>query len=407
MKTTRIKRKSIGALAAIVAAVTLSACGSSSPGAGGSGGTASSGSLPNSVKVGVPIDLTGSAALGSIGVHQQQGVKQAVAEINDSGFLGKGVKLDPVYVDTQAAAATAVQDVTQMIQQQQVKAVIGMTLSGLAVPIAQVTQAAGVPTISGIPSVPGVTDVGDHIFRVLPDLNRLFAVSDPKFVQALGAHTVAFIYNSDNPTTAASYQARKAAMDKLGVQTVSAQTMTATDTDLRGQLTAIRNAHPDVVFVNVNAGQQPAVYNQGQQLGLFPVTPVVGDYSIGGSNDLQQAGGALQCAMYDSPWDPLSTSPKSADFLSGYKKLYGEDPDAFSALGYEQTYLIAQAFKNAGSTNATDVVKALKDLKDFKGVLGTYQFDDTRQPTYPGLLRQIVNGKPTEWSASSAACKRS
>jgi branched-chain amino acid transport system substrate-binding protein len=397
---------SVIALAAV--ALTLAACSSSGTSGGSSGGASGGGggSLPSKIKIGVPIDITGSPALGSIGVHQQQGAKVAIAEINKEHLIGPGVELDPVYVDMQATINTASQAVIQLIQQDKVKAIAGFTLSGEAVPLAQIAQQAKIPTVSGIPSVPGVSEVGNYIFRVLPDLNRLFKVSDPQFVKAIGAKTVAYIYNSDNPTTAASYKQRKVVMDGLGIKAVATQTLTAKDTDLRAQLTSIRDAKPDVVLVNINAGQQPAAYNQGQQLGLFPKTPAIGDYSIGGSNDLQQAGKSLECAFYDTPWDAASTNGRSAQFITDYKATYSNTPDAFAALGYESVMVVAQGFKDASSTDGAAVASALDKVTSFAGILGTYDFDATREPTYTGQLRQIVNGQPTPWTSASPACSR-
>ena len=62
-------------------------------------------------------------------------------------------------------------------------------------------------------------------------------------------------------------------------------------------------------------------------------------------------------------------------FITAYNKEYGHDPEnAFAALGYNSVYLLADAIKRAGSTDAQAIKKALEETKDFSGITGSITF---------------------------------
>lgn len=193
----------------VVAALTATACSSSS---GGTGSSSSAGSkLAATVKIGVPLDLTGSAQITGVGTGEQAGVKFAVDQINSSGFLGT-TKIDPVYYDTLADKTQAVARTTQLTTQDGVSAIVGYSLTPSFQAAAPIAQAAEIPTIavglSGVNS--NVTALGDYLFRELLDYTLLFKTGDPQFVKATHGKTAAYLYGSDTVTTSSQEKARKA-----------------------------------------------------------------------------------------------------------------------------------------------------------------------------------------------------
>jgi branched-chain amino acid transport system substrate-binding protein len=266
-------------------------------------------------------------------------------------------------------------------------------------------QQQGVPVMAVGLSADGVTEVGDYVYRIYPSLSRLFARSDPQFLRAIGARTVAFLYGNDTETTVGQYQARKRIADGLGLRTVATQTVTADDTDVRAQLTQIKNAHPDVVFLNVNSGQQPGILSQGKEIGLFPQTPLIGDVGFGSATTLAQNRDALQCAMFATTYTPDSRAGRNPAFVRLYEQATpGREADDFGAWGYDAVWAIAQAIKQAGSTDHQAIRDALSRLR-VSGALGDYSWDSDRQPTQDGVMLQINDGRLVPWTASSS-CTR-
>lgn len=409
MKNNRTWRTFLVALASI--SLVVSACGdddadtatdSGTAEEGGSGASSEGGDLPETIKIGVPLDTSGSAAVAGVGQQELAGVRLAAEEINDSGFLGD-TKIELVVEDTQADKQNAVATTNELVEREDVDAIVGYTLTPSFMAAGPVAQEAGVPVITVGLSAVGVTDIGDHIFRIYPDLTRLFESSDPRFLEAVGAETVAFLYGNDTETTVGQYEFRKQLVDDLGLEVVETQTVTAQDTDVRAQLTEIKSAEPDVLFLNVNTGQQPGILTQAEELGMLPGEMVViGDVGFGNETVLEQASSALQCGLFATTWDVNSTAGTNQDFVELYRSKHdGEDPDAFVAWGYDALWVAATAFKEAGSTDGDAVVQALNDLEGYTGALGEYGFDDERQPTQEGLLMQVQDGEAVVWSEDS------
>ena len=384
--------------------VVLAACGSSSNKSSSTKSTGSAkSSLPASIKIGIPLDTSGSAAVAGVGNAELGGVKLALDEINSTGFLG-ATKIDADIQDTKADKQQSVATVNAFVQNGK-DAIVGFTLTPSFLAAGPIAQQAGVPVMTVGLSAVGVTDVGDSIFRIYPDLTRLFKTSDPGFVKSVNGKTVAFLYGNDTDTTVGQYKFRQQEADGLGLKTVSVQTVTAKDTDVRAQLTEIKNAKPDVVFLNVNTGQQPGILVQGKELGIFPATQVIGDVGFGNETVLKGAGAALQCGLFATTWDTSSTGGNNAHFLQLFQEKNNKAPDAFAAWGYDAVWAMATAFKNAGTTDHKAVRDALAGMKDFKGALGVYGFDGNRQPTQAGILMQVQNGKPVIWTPSTTCAK--
>src|SRR3712207_6173447 len=83
MEMVRKRMKLFAACLAI--AVVAGACGGDDGGGAAPGG---GGQLPATIKIGVPLDTSGSAAIAGVGNAELAGVRLAANEINNTGFLG-------------------------------------------------------------------------------------------------------------------------------------------------------------------------------------------------------------------------------------------------------------------------------------------------------------------------------
>src|ERR1700722_7939349 len=105
------------------------------------------------------------------------------------------------------------------------------------------------------------------MFRELLDYALMFKQGDPQFVKPTGGKTAAYLYGSDTVTTSGQFKERQALLQSLGVKTVAVQSITAASTDISAQLTAIKNANPAYVVVDVDTGQVPQVMSQSPRPG--------------------------------------------------------------------------------------------------------------------------------------------
>jgi branched-chain amino acid transport system substrate-binding protein len=81
-------------------------------------------------------------------------------------------------------------------------------------------------------------------------------------------------------------------------------------------------------------------------------------------------------------------------FRLAYASAYGVQPDAFAALGYDATRLLATAIETAGTTDPDSVRLALAAIRQFDGVTGSMSYPATsRIPVKTVTLLRIRQGK--------------
>ena len=101
----------------------------------------------------------------------------------------------------------------------------------------------------------------------------------------------------------------------------------------------------------------------------------------------------MEGCYFSNHFSNQSTDPKVTSFVTAYRKKYGSDPDAISALGYDTLRILADAMKRAGTTDPAKVNAAITTTKDFPGVTGKITLDEHRNPNKPAVILQVKNGK--------------
>jgi branched-chain amino acid transport system substrate-binding protein len=112
------------------------------------------------ISVGTPESLTGNAAFA--GTQILEGTPIAAEEVNSSKFLDNAT-LKLYSVDLATGPQNAITVLRQLIEQQQVAAVVGFVSSGQTPAAAPIAQSARVALIVTGGAVPGVTSTGDYI----------------------------------------------------------------------------------------------------------------------------------------------------------------------------------------------------------------------------------------------------
>ena len=105
-------------------------------------------------------------------------------------------------------------------------------------------------------------------------------------------------------------------------------------------------------------------------------------------------GEALDGCYYSTHFSPENNDPAVIEFAKRYKARWnGETPGAFSALGYDSVYVIADAIKRAGSTEGPKLRDALAQTKNFKGVTGVTNIDKDRNASKPATIITLKDGR--------------
>ena len=363
------------ALAAILAALSLVACG-----AGGRGG---------SVVVGHYGSLTGSEA--TFGQATLRGIQLAAREVNASGGI-KGKSIEIRSFDDRGTSQEAGTAVTRLITSDKAVALIGENTSSQSIAGGRVAEQYGVPMISPSSTNPAVTLVGDKIFRVC-FLDSFQGWVDAKFArEQLKAASAAILYDQGQAYSKGLAQYFRDAFTGMGGSIVTEQAYTGGDQDYSAQLTTIREARPDVVFV-------PGYYTDGGNIAIQARKLGIAASLLGGDGwDSPQfaaiGGAAVEGSYFSTHFASQDSRAEVRAFVSSYEAEYKLKPDSLAALGYDSARLLFDAMRRAASWDGTTLAKAIAETQGFAGVTGTISIDADRNAKKSAVVVQMKGGVP-------------
>lgn len=209
----------------------------------------------------------------------------------------------------------------------------------------------------------------------------------------LGYKTAAIMYAHDNEQDVTKFQKYfKKTMEDEGVEIVDVETFGSKDNEFSAQLTNIQTKNPDVIVVCSYYQEGSRILKKMREMGMNQ--PVLGDNGFVSPELGKMAGSAADNVYVSSMWSADRKDAKVQNFVDAYTKKYGHAPDQFAASAYDGVYMAADAMKRAGTTTDHKKIKgALAAMKDFKGVCGTFSFDEKRDPVVDLILMKMKDGK--------------
>ena len=342
----------------------------------------------DTIKVGEFASLTGSEA--TFGQSSHKGTQLAVDEINaGGGVLGKKIEL--LTEDNQSQAGQSATVVRKLISSDGVVAMLGEVASSRSMEAAPICQESKIPMISPASTNPKVTEAGDYIFRVCfidPFQGTVMADFARK---TLHLTSVAVLSDVKSDYSMGLAKFFKAGFADGGGKIISDQNYSGGDKDFNAQLTAIKAANPDGIFVPGYYTEVGLIALQAKQLGLN--VPMFGGDGWESSSLVPIGGAALEGDYFSTHFSPEDSSPTVQSFVKNYKAKYNnETPDAMAALGYDSAMMLADAMKHAGSTDGAKVRDALAAEKNFPGVTGNITMDANRNASKPAVILAIKDG---------------
>ena len=342
----------------------------------------------DTIKVGEFASLTGKEA--TFGTSSHEGTELAINEINlAGGVLGKQIEL--LTEDNQSKAGEPANIVNKLISRDGVVAILGEVASSRSLEAAPIAQTAKIPMISPASTNPKVTEVGDYIFRICfidPFQGTVMANFADK---TLKAKKVAVLTDAKSDYSKGLAKYFKEQFAKNGGTLASELDYNGGDKDFKAQLTTIKGAAPDAVFVPGYYNDVALIAIQAKELGL--TIPLFGGDGWESENLLQVGKDAVEGHYFSTHCSPEDTSPKMVSFVAAYKKKYHKTPDAMAALGYDSVYVLAEAIKRAGTTEGPKLRDAIAATKDFEGVTGKFSLDAKRDAVKSAAILQIKGGK--------------
>ncbi|MCC7495742.1 MAG: ABC transporter substrate-binding protein [Fimbriimonadaceae bacterium] len=106
-----------------------------------------------------------------------------------------------------------------------------------------------------------------------------------------------------------------------------------------------------------------------------------------------EAGAAAEGAISGAAWHPSLATPGNAAFVAGYAAANGRAPDQFAAQAYVGVRRLAQAMQAADDPYDRAAVRAaLAAIRGASTILGTFQFNEARNPAHPPVVQVVQDG---------------
>lgn len=336
--------------------------------------------------VGEFASLTGGSA--SFGQSSHNGTMLAIEEINAAGgVLGKKLKL--VTEDDQSLAGQPATIVRKLITQDKAIAILGEVASSKSLEAAPICQQSKIPMISPASTNPKVTETGDYIFRIC-FIDPFQGTVVSKFALSKGYKNVVVLTDVKQDYSVGLAEFFVKHFTANGGTVSKEQKYSTGDKDFKAQLTSLKSAKPDAMFVPGYYGEVALIARQAKQLGIK--APLLGGDGWVGDSLLKVAGNALDGSFFSSHFSAEDKSPVVQAFVKKYQAKYNAVPDDMGALGYDSAMILADAIKRAGTTESAKLRDAIAATKDFKAITGNISIDEKRNASKSAVMMTIDKG---------------
>lgn len=351
------------------------------------------------VKIGLNAELTGE--MPAVGASSKNAAELFVSQVNADGgvdIAGQKTPLNLVVGDNGAKADQAAAVAQRLISQDNVVAMVGPNASACAIPASEIAESLGCPMISPWSTNPKTTvdattgKSKDNVFRAC-FIDTFQAQVLAKFVlNDLKAKTAAVLYDVASEAPNGQATLFKETFEKNGGQVVGFETYTTGDRDFSAQLTKIKAANPEVIFLPAYYNDVPLIAQQARRLGI--TAPFVGSDAWSSPEIIKLGGADIEGSYFCNHYSTQIATPQAQKFMADYKAKYGQEPDDVAALTYDAFGLLAEAIKTAGSIDRKAVRDALASIQKFDGITGTMQFKPgSGDPIKSAVILQIKDGK--------------
>ena len=314
-------------------------------------------------------------ALAYHGTSAEQGALMAVEEFNaQGGILGR--KIEYVWREPELKAEVALRNANALIYESKVDYILGPMTTLEATAITDLCREQKVPLFSTALSIFLCEEKGHrYFFRVSPD-SWMIAGAQANYIKDVGFRTCWTVA----PDYAYGHATMKDKLSRLEEFNVPLKLLGQSwpplaEKDFSAYIAQIVTANPNIVFLDLFAGQLLSFLKQAKGYGLYDKVQI----SLDGQPEqirafgLDMKEGLMGWTTYDI------TAPKSAsndEWIKRYQKRWGGDayPGYSSAQFYTAMVAIKAAMEAAGTTTDKEaIINKLETIK-FQAPIGEVYF---------------------------------
>lgn len=342
------------------------------------------------VHIGLLAPMTGE--LTADGDAMRRGAQMAVEEINAAGGLSVGDKqyrITLLIEDTQSSPEEAVAAARRLLQED-VVAVIGPSISAIAIPVAEVLDQAHMLMIAPFSSHPETTRNKRYVFRIIATDDVQGRVMAEFAFRDLETQNCAILFQEDDVYSAFLAETFRRTYQSLSDGSVTYESFTAEDPDVSEQLARIQESAAEALFVPVQKHHLPRVVHQARDMGI--TIPLLGSDTWASMypEDLDEA---YNGSYFSTVWSAALSSERSQAFEAEFAQRYGLAPTVLDVLTYDAFGLLFAAAQDQGSFRPRSVLKGIAVLERYEGVSGRAIYLGRGDPIRDMLIIEIQDGE--------------
>jgi branched-chain amino acid transport system substrate-binding protein len=330
------------------------------------------------IKIGLVTALSGQSALAGEAITR--GMQIAIDEINAKGGLLGGRKLELVRRDDEANPAKGVVAARELIYREKVAVVFGGLDTPVSMAIVPLMNQEKVPFMGPWAAGTGITKNGanpNFAFRVSA-VDEIVDVGMLAYAQKNFKSAKPGLILVNNPWGESNEKGLKAAMAAKGVTPAGVEKFEANDVDMVPQLTRLKAAGADTLFMVGNVGPSAQVVKSLERMGWK--VPIVSHWGPAGGRFTELAGANgkdvhfVQTYSFFGKQSPVGQRVIKA-LMAKYPSIKGPDdisPAVGVANAYDGVHLTALAIQAAGSTKGEDVRQGFYKIDKYEGLIKTY-----------------------------------
>lgn len=346
------------------------------------------------VTFGAVLCTSGPAA--SLGQPVLDGVQYAIKKINDAGGItvnGEKYTIKLVNYDDKGDANSTVSAVQRLIENDKASVIIGPITSTSTLAAMEITEKAKIPMITPIAASPAITSKGyKYIFRDKDTASEQTEGVISYATQVLKLKKGAIMARNDD-WGRSSVEEFKKRLESKGGQVVATEYHEPSDKDFSAQLSKIKAANPDFVYLVVLAEDGVPAIKQYRELGIKSTLFVPESIT-----DIQVKTLGKDAEGLIMPKSDAGETPEMRAFYDDIKKVMNRQKDDPSFVGGSDTVnLLVKAFEKAGTINDGTKLREAMLQTQYKGLKTTYSFGENGQAKLSMYITKIASGGKREW----------
>ncbi len=325
------------------------------------------------IKIGYNGDQSASGA-AELGVAGRWGFEAAIEDLNKAGGI-LGRKVVGLIRDDTGQPPKSIQNMTELIDNEKVVAVIGPTNSGNALAWLHIPQQKKIPVVVPVATGTEITtryakEPQNYLFRISMVDREQVGLVVAYAVKASKGKKIAIIGDS----TGYGQGGIKDATEILAlhnVQPVATEKFGAKDTDMTSQLAKIRDAGADTVIIWAVADGTAQVLRSMEKTNYLPLT--LGTWGNLSSLLPKIAGPKMAEHIIFAASTTEDSNARTKALAARVRQNFPTlTTFACSAQAYDSVMLLAAAIKQAGTTDGEKVQAALENISGVQGMIKLY-----------------------------------